>query len=135
ELLVDDREGEAGGVRPELGDGLEPVEADLGGLLDDRPGKLLPLVPLVRGRTDRLLREAVRPLADVLLILGELEREGRVAHLDAVLLGDPPLDLGVRIGAGRLLFRRHLAQILLCPVPRSPRSQTSIPTESSKMLP
>ena len=61
ELLVDDREGEAGGVGPELGDALEAVEADLGGLLDDRPGELLLLVPLVRGGADDVSRRSRGP--------------------------------------------------------------------------
>ena len=69
-----------GSVRPvgsaeELRDALEPVEADLGGLLDDRPGRLLLLVPLVRCRTDDVGGEAVDPVADVLLVLVQRQRE------------------------------------------------------------
>ena len=56
---------------------LEAVEPDLRRLLDDRPGRLLALVPLGSGRTDRLLGEAVHPVADVLLVLAQLERERR----------------------------------------------------------
>ena len=78
ELLVHDREGEPGRIGPELRDRLEAVEPDLRRLLHHRPGELLLLVPLVRGRPHRLLGEPVRPLPDVLLVLGELEREGRV---------------------------------------------------------
>src|SRR3954470_4540245 len=76
ELLVDDRQGEAGRVAPELRDRLEAVEADLGGLLDDRPGRLLALVPLRGGGADGVLAEAVDPLADVELVLVEGEGEG-----------------------------------------------------------
>ncbi len=64
----------------------EAVQADLGGLLDDRPGRLLLLVPLVGGRAHHVGREAVDPVADVLLVLGQLEREGR--RLPAPALGD-----------------------------------------------
>ena len=75
ELLVDEREGQPRRIGPELGDRLEAVEPDLGRLLHDRPGELLLLVPLVRRGPHRLLGEPVRPLPDVLLVLGELERE------------------------------------------------------------
>src|SRR5205807_196033 len=68
ELLVDDREDDARGVSPELGDALEAVEADLRRLLDHRPRRLLALVPLRGGRAHDLLREAVDPLADVALV-------------------------------------------------------------------
>ena len=94
ELLVDDREGEAGGVGEELRHALEAVEADLRGLLDHRPRRLLALVPLVGGGADDVLGEAVDPVADVLLVLRELEREGR-----GVVRGDGLLDL--RGGVGR----------------------------------
>ena len=67
---------EPGLVGPELGDPLEAVEADLGRLLDHRPGRLLALVPLGRGRAHHALGEPVNPVADVLLVVGELEREG-----------------------------------------------------------
>ena len=124
ELLVDDREGKPGRVGPELRDRLEAVHADLRGLLHHRPGELLLLVPLVGGGADRLLGEAVRPVADVLLVLRELQRECGVAGLDPELLGDLSLDVrrSVRRGcavrrnpcrAGGLLFRRHLSQSLL----------------------
>src|SRR5262249_9799309 len=92
ELLVDDGEGETGGVGPELRDRLEAIEADFRRLLDDGPGKLLLLVPLMGGGADRLLGEAVGPVADVLLVLGELEGERRVAGVDAELLGDLAFD-------------------------------------------
>ena len=76
ELLVHDRQLKAGGVGEELRDALESVEADLRGLLDHRPGRLLALVPFVGGGADDVLGEAMDPVADVLLVLGELEREG-----------------------------------------------------------
>ena len=75
QLLVDDRERDPGRVGPELGDPLEAVEADLRGLLDDRPGRLLALVPLGRRRAHHVLREAVNPVPDVLLVLVQLHRE------------------------------------------------------------
>ena len=80
QLLVGDRQRQAGLVGPELAQRFEAVEADLGGLLDHRPGRLLALVPLRGGGPDDALGEAVHPLADVLLVLVQLERE----------LGAPP---------------------------------------------
>ena len=75
QLLVGDRQRQAGLVGPELAQRFEAVEADLGGLLDHRPGRFLALVPLRGGGPDDALGEAVHPLADVLLVLVELERE------------------------------------------------------------
>src|SRR5665648_214304 len=46
-----DETGLTGLVGPELGDPLEPVETDLGRLLDHGPGGLLALVPFRRGGT------------------------------------------------------------------------------------
>src|SRR4051794_1408419 len=77
ELLVDDRQRQAGRVGEELRQALEAVEADLRGLLDDRPGRLLALVPFGGGRTHDVLGEPMGPVADVLLVLVELEAEGR----------------------------------------------------------
>ena len=88
QLLVDDREGQPRRIGPELRDRLEAVEPDLGRLLDHRPGELLLLVPLVRRGPDHLLGEPVGPLPDVPLVLGELERVGRVRRVDPELLGD-----------------------------------------------
>ncbi len=78
QLLVDERERQAGGIGEELREPFEAVEPDLGCLFDDRPGGLLLLVPLVRGRPYDISRETVDPVANVLLILGQLERKGDV---------------------------------------------------------
>ena len=51
--------------------------AHAGGLLDDRPRRLLPLVPLVGGRADHVLGEVVDPSLDLQLVLVQLERELR----------------------------------------------------------
>src|ERR1700722_8441516 len=51
ELFVDDRQAQTGGIGEELREAFEAIEADLGGLLDDRPRGALLLVPLVRGGT------------------------------------------------------------------------------------
>ena len=77
ELLVGDRQGQTGRIGEELPERFEAVEADLGRLLDHRPGSLLALVPFRRGGTDYALGEAVHPLADVLLVLVQLEGEDR----------------------------------------------------------
>ena len=75
QLLVDDRQRQAGRVGEELRQALEAVEADLRRLLDDRPRRLLALVPLGGGGAHDALGEAVHPVAQVALVLGELERE------------------------------------------------------------
>ena len=64
---------------------VEGVEADLGGLLDDRPGGLLALVPLGGGRADHVGGEGVHPLLQLDVVGAEVEaRRGRdgsgVAH-------------------------------------------------------
>ncbi len=113
ELLVHEGEGEPGRIGPELRDRLEAVEPDLGRLLHDGPGELLLLVPLVRGGADDLLGEPMRPVAHVLLILGELEREGGLAGLDPKLLLDlslvdlPVLPLLLSLLRRLLLSGRH----------------------------
>ena len=61
QLLVDQRQREAGRVGPELGQALEAVQADLGRLLDDRPGGLLALVPLGCGRAGPRPRRSRAP--------------------------------------------------------------------------
>src|SRR5207247_20441 len=48
-LLADDRERDAGGVAQRIREELHRVEPDVGGLLDDRPRRLLALVPLTHG--------------------------------------------------------------------------------------
>ena len=96
QLLVDDRQRQAGLVGAELGERLEAVEADLRRLLDDRPRRLLALVPLGGGRADDVLGEAVDPVADVLLVLAELEREGG----GGVLLGSGDRFLDQALGGG-----------------------------------
>ena len=73
-------------VEERLADEVEGVEADLGRLLDDRPGGLLPLVPLVAGGSDDVLGEVVDPLLDLQLVLVEVE--GEFGH-DASLRSGP----------------------------------------------
>ncbi len=107
ELLVDDRHRQPGGIHPELRDALEPVEADLGGLLDHRPRGFLALVPLVGGGAHHLLGEAVHPVADVLLVLAQLQVEARL------LLGSGAVHGGRGLLGGRLRARRfHHAEYL-----------------------
>ena len=106
-----------GSVRPrrvgeELREAFEPVQPDLGRLLDDRPRRLLLLVPLVGGRAHDVGGEAVHPVADVLLVLGEREREGHLLRgrlrdrLHSCVGGRgrvraAPLCGGLRAGRGR----------------------------------
>ena len=139
ELFIYEGEGEPRRIGPELRDRLEAIEPDLGRLLHDGPGELLLLVPLVRGGADDLLGEPVRPIAHVLLILGELEREGGLPGLDPELLLDrslvdlPVLSLLLSLFRRLLLSGRHRAS-------NPPKScpgldRPSIATQSSKILP
>jgi len=70
ELLVDERQSKTRRIGPELANRLETVEADLGRFLDDRPGRLLALVPLGRGGAHDLFGETVYPIANVALVIG-----------------------------------------------------------------
>ncbi len=78
QLLVGYLEGEPRRVAVHVGEGLESVETDPGRLLDDRPGRLLAGIPFGGRRAHHLGGEAVHPVTQVLLFLGE--REGEVAH-------------------------------------------------------
>ena len=51
------------------------VQPDLRGLLDDRPGRFLPFVPLRRRRTNDVLSEVVHPVAELDDVVREFERE------------------------------------------------------------
>ena len=66
-------------VHHHLGHELPPVEPDLGGLFDDRPGRLLDFVPVVSGRTHDLFGEPVDPLLQLNLIFVEIQ--GVVSHV------------------------------------------------------
>ena len=61
QLLVDDRQQQPGLVGVELRERLEAVEPDLRRLLDQRPRRLLALVPLGRRRPDDVLRRSRGP--------------------------------------------------------------------------
>ena len=58
QLLDGDRQREARRVGDGVHQEVDAVEPDLGGLLDDRPRELLPLVPLVGGRADDVSRRS-----------------------------------------------------------------------------
>ena len=80
QLLDGDGQGQPGRVGDRVEQEVDAVEPDLGGLLDDRPGELLALVPLVGRRADHALGEVVHPLLDLQLVLVEGEREVGHAH-------------------------------------------------------
>src|SRR5205814_9597155 len=73
--LARDRQRQPGRVGPAVGQELEPVQPDLGRLLDQRPGRLLPLVPVGCRRAYRRGAEAGHPVAQVPLFFGQVERE------------------------------------------------------------
>ena len=75
QLLRHERQREAGLVAERVGEELPRVEADAGGLLDDRPRRLFPLVPLGTGGPDDVGGEVVDPFLDLQLIFVEIERE------------------------------------------------------------
>src|SRR5207245_2281678 len=74
QLLGDECGHDARAIAVRLLQELGPVEPHLSVLLDDRPGKLFLLVVLVGHRADFLLREAVDPVPDLLLLVAQLER-------------------------------------------------------------
>jgi hypothetical protein len=78
QLLGHQRHGQAGGIGEAVDEEVPGVEAVLGRLLDDRPGRLLPLVPLVGGGADDVLGEVVDPLLDLELVLVQLQ--GEISH-------------------------------------------------------
>ena len=78
QLLAGDGQQQPARVEERLGDEVEGVEPDPGGLLDDGPRGLLPLVPLVGGRPDHVFGEVVDPLLDLQLVLVEVE--GEIGH-------------------------------------------------------
>jgi hypothetical protein len=76
EFLHGERDAEGGLVEPLGGEEVEGVQPDLGGLLQDLPREVLPLVVL-RGRGARdVLGLPVHPLLQLELVLGEVERHG-----------------------------------------------------------
>ena len=77
QLLDGDRQRQTGRVEHGVGHEVHAVEADLGGLLDDRVRELLALVPLAAGRPDDRLGEVVDPLLDLQLVFVERRRELR----------------------------------------------------------
>ena len=71
QLLDGDRQRQPRLVLHRVEDEVDAVEPDLGGLLDDRVGELLALVPLRRRRAHDALGEVVDPLLDLQLVLVE----------------------------------------------------------------
>ena len=130
ELLVDDRQQQPGGVGVELRQRVEPVEPDLGRLADDRPRRLLALVPFVCGRTHDALGEAVDPVANVLLILGERQRERRLGLLGRRgLFGDGGHSWNVSVQ--KRVVRRQPRDLKPRPDIRSPDLLTTSDTGST----
>ena len=78
QLLAGDGQHQPARVEEALGDEVEGVQPDPGRLLDDRPRRLLALVPLVPGRADHRLGEVVDPLLDLQLVLVEVQ--GEIGH-------------------------------------------------------
>src|SRR5258708_19725372 len=62
QLLPGDRDAEAAGLKPLLGEEIERVQADLRRLLQDRPRRLLALVPLRGGGPDHPPAQPLHPL-------------------------------------------------------------------------
>ncbi len=90
DLLEHQRRGQPGLVLTDHRVVVQPVEPDLGGLLDHGPGELLDLVevavdrdPVDRGLAHLLAGEVGRPVAREAFLLGQLEVEG---HRRAVLI-------------------------------------------------
>ncbi len=81
QLLVDDGDAHPAGLEHLVGEEVEGVQADPGGLLEDRPGGLLPFVPLRGGGADDVAGELVHPVADLAQVLAQFEAERRCGRL------------------------------------------------------
>ena len=79
QLLGDQRGHDARRVGVGLLEEVDPVEPDLGRLLDHRPRELLGLVVLDGDRADLLLGEVVDPVPDLTLLVAQLKRNHRRA--------------------------------------------------------
>ena len=93
QLLLRDDHAETGVVEPLLSHEVDRVDPDLGRLLDDRPGRLLALVPLVGRGADHIGGEVVQPLLQRDLVLGEVQGElghGVLLQLRAARCGPVP---------------------------------------------
>ena len=119
QLLLGDDHAEAGVVEPLLRHEVDGVDADLGGLLDDRPGGLLALVPLVGGGADHLGGEVVQPLLQGDLVLGEVERE--LGH--GVLLSGRSDRCGIGARLVRTMVLPAVTSVKLTSVERPDQSQ------------
>jgi hypothetical protein len=78
QLLEGDRQGQALRVLQGVGEEVEAVQPDLGGLLDDGIREFLGLVPLMGRGPDDFLGEVMDPFLDLELVLAE--REGELGH-------------------------------------------------------
>src|SRR5258708_22735466 len=128
QLLPGDRDAEAAGLKPLLGEEIERVQADLRRLLQDRPRRLLALVPLRGGGPDHVPGEPVHPVAHLAHARIQVEREAAVVrfctnahapmllHGNAIRHGDswraavaPARDLGQLTRGTRGLLARRAA--------------------------
>ncbi len=123
-LLAHDRPREPGRVGDRVGPELHRVETVPGGLLDDGPRGLLPLVPLVGDGPDDVLGEVVDPLLDLELVLVELERE--IGHHGLLSLRYVQRWSGVR-RSSRKLPVSNLARRSRCPGRGDARRWEGIP--------
>ncbi len=89
QFLEGDRGAEAGRLEPLAAEEVERVQADLGRLGQDRPGRLLALVPLRGGRAHHVAGELVHPVAHGPHVVGQVEGEA-AAVLFAVAHRSPP---------------------------------------------
>ena len=87
QLLEHRQDSEPAGFGGLRGEQLHGVQAHLGRLLDDRPRRLLALVPLRRCRPHHLLSELVDPVPHLDDVLGRLERKRHGAGPFRVTVG------------------------------------------------
>src|SRR5262249_28030885 len=98
----------------------------LGGLLDDRPGGLLAGVPLGGGRAHDLAGEAVHPVAEIPLFLGQVERE--LGHDQALGMSKSWGMLAAR-PRSPLAFSLHVMNIIIgLPLPETILRKSTGPT-------
>ncbi len=98
DLLERDRRAEAGRLEPLPAEEVERVEPDLRCLLEDRPGRLLALVPLLGSGAHDVAGELVHPVAHLPDVVGQVECEpaGRLIGIAHLRHSSPPRRRGPR---------------------------------------
>src|SRR5262249_29715353 len=85
DLLEGDRGSQTGGLEPLAAEEIERIQADLGRLFDDRPGRLFAFVPFGGCGPHHVLGELMHPGPHLPDVIGHVEGEGAGAAADCLL--------------------------------------------------